>query len=90
MAITFSALNVSFPADYRARVMSTETLVARFQMLPPSAQKQVEALVEGLAALHQAKPRITRRFKFDWAGGLEDLRDQFTSVERQHHINTLR
>ena len=71
--------------------MSTETLLAKFQTLPPAAQKQVEALVENLSAAGRTKPpRGKRGFKFDWAGGLEDLRDQFTSVELQHHINTLR
>jgi hypothetical protein len=31
-----------------------------------------------------------RRFKFDWAGGLADLKKQFTAVELQHHLNELR
>jgi hypothetical protein len=35
-------------------------------------------------------PPAKRRFKFDWAGGLEDLKDQFTAVELQHRLNEQR
>jgi hypothetical protein len=31
-----------------------------------------------------------RRFKFDWAGGMAGLKDQFTAVELQHHLNEMR
>ncbi|MHA1834161.1 MAG: hypothetical protein ACTSV7_09225 [Candidatus Baldrarchaeia archaeon] len=29
-------------------------------------------------------------FKFDWEGGLEELKDKFSSVELQHKINEVR
>jgi len=29
-------------------------------------------------------------FKFDWEGGLEELKDKFSSVELQHKINEIR
>ena len=71
--------------------MSTEILVARFQALPPAAQRQVEALVEALAATQtKSQSPGRKRFQFDWAGGLEDLKGEFTSVELQHQINAWR
>jgi len=71
--------------------MSTETLVGKFQALPPAARKRVEALIEDLSA-KQVRPgkRKKKRFTFNWAGGLSDLKGQFTAVELQHHINELR
>jgi hypothetical protein len=38
----------------------------------------------------KTKHRKQRRFKFDWARGLADLKDQFTAVELQHRINEWR
>ena len=66
--------------------MSTQTLVAKYQALPLPAQKQVEAL----SAAVQPAPGKKNRFGFDWAGGLEDLKHEFTAVELQHHILELR
>ncbi len=72
--------------------MSKDTLVAKYEALPAVAQKQVETFIEFLSKTTTAKPsRSTkRRFKFDWAGGLADLKKQFTAVELQHHLNELR
>lgn len=72
--------------------MSKDTLIAKYEALPVPAQKQVETFIEFLSqttptkSTRSAKPR----FKFGWAGGLADLRDQFSAVELQHHINRLR
>jgi len=71
--------------------MSTEILIDKFQALPPTAQKQVEVFIDYLAERckpgnkHSSKPG----FKFNWEGGLADLKDQFTAVELQHQINEL-
>jgi hypothetical protein len=72
--------------------MSKDTLVAKYQALPVPAQRQVETFIEFLTQTTPAKPsRATkRRFKFDWAGGLADMKKQFTAVELQHHLNGLR
>lgn len=72
--------------------MSKDTLVAKYEALPAVAQKQVETFIEFLSKTTTTKPaRSTkRRFKFDWAGGLADMKKQFTAVELQHHINELR
>ena len=72
--------------------MSTEALVARFQALPPAAQQKVEALVEALSGTPQGSPgaQKKKRFSFDWAGGLEDLKEQFSAVGLQHHLREMR
>ena len=72
--------------------MSKETLVAKYEALPVVAQKQVETFIEYLSKTTPTKRARSakRRFKFDWAGGLADLKDQFTAVELQHHLNELR
>jgi hypothetical protein len=72
--------------------MSKDTLIAKYEALPAPAQKQVETFVEFLSKSTPAKSArpAKRRFKFDWAGGLADLKSQFTAVELQHHLNELR
>ena len=72
--------------------MSKDTLIAKYEALPVVAQKQVETFVEFLSKTTTTKPPrpAKRRFKFDWAGGLADLKKQFTAVELQHHLNELR
>jgi len=72
--------------------MSTKMLLEQFEALTPAAQNQVSAFVAALSAGNQAKSaaRKNKRFAFQWAGGLADLKNQFTSVELQHHISELR
>jgi len=71
--------------------MSIDALIAKYEALPLTAQKQVETFIEVLSKETTAKSRTSakRRFSFDWAGGLEDLKDQFTAVGLQHHLNEL-
>jgi hypothetical protein len=52
------------------------------KVLPPELQYEVEDFVRFLLEKQDKKPRGD--FKFDWEGALEDLRDQYTSVELQH------
>lgn len=56
--------------------------------LPPEYEQEVQDFVEFLikkrAKKHRGKPR------FDWAGALKDLRNQYTSVELQHKIIEMR
>ena len=72
--------------------MSSEALIAKFQTLPPTAQQQVERLLDLLAEQSKANGGRSRKpgFKFTWEGGLEALRDMFTAVELQHQTNELR
>ena len=67
-------------------------LLEKFEALTPAAQRQVAAFMAALSAGAQARtaPRKGKRFTFQWAGGLADLKHQFTAVELQHHLNELR
>jgi len=69
--------------------MSKNVLIAKYEALPATAQKQVETFIELLSKTTSAKSAhsANRRFKFDWAGGLTDLKDRFTAVELQHRLN---
>ncbi|MDX6404873.1 MAG: hypothetical protein QOH70_2328 [Blastocatellia bacterium] len=52
--------------------------------LPPKQQSEVRDFVEFLLAKQRSSPRMKPRF--DWAGALRDMRDEYTSVELQHEI----
>ncbi|MBI4494347.1 MAG: DUF2281 domain-containing protein [Chloroflexi bacterium] len=63
------------------RVRPLEELIRE---LPPEMREQVRDFVQFLLEKRAKKPRGKPRF--DWAGALKDLRDQYTSVELQHRI----
>lgn len=56
--------------------------------LPPEFQEEVRDFVEFLLEKRRKKSRGKPRF--EWAGALKDLRDQYTSVELQHKISEWR
>lgn len=56
--------------------------------LPPERQAEVRDFVEFLLAQQSARSR--QKPQFGWAGALNDLRDEFSSVELQHEITRLR
>jgi len=61
-----------------------ETLKELIDKLPPELQSEVRDFVEFL--LEKKMRKAKKKPKFDWAGALKDLRDQYTSVELQHKI----
>ena len=58
------------------------------QRLPPEAQAEVRDFAELL--LDRKARRPSDPPSFDWAGALEDMKSQFTSVELQHRISAWR
>jgi hypothetical protein len=52
--------------------------------LPERLQKEVRDFARFLAE-KKVRP-LRRKLRLDWAGGLKDLRDEYTSVELQHKI----
>ena len=56
--------------------------------LPLEFQYEVEDFVRFLLEKQARKPR--GKLEFDWEGALEDLRDQYTSVELQHQVSEWR
>ena len=65
-----------------------EALEEVLEKLPPDLQKEVKDFIEFL--LEKRAKRTRGKPKFDWAGALEDLRKQYTSVELQHNISKWR
>ena len=60
------------------------TLVEFVTQSPPDLQKEVRDSAEFL--LEKRSKRMHKVPSFDWEGALEDLGDQYTSVELQHEI----
>jgi len=56
----------------------------RLRELPEDLRRQVLDYMEFLLSKHKANKRRTRKFKFDWEGGLAELADRYTAVELQH------
>lgn len=63
--------------------MSDKTLKTKIEELPTDLKKEVLDYIEFL--LQKYSKRIKKeKFRFDWEGGLSELKDKFTSVELQH------
>ena len=65
-----------------------EKILKEIQTLPHQAQEEVLDFIEFLQKKQEKKQMGKPRF--DWAGALKDLRNQYTSVELQHKISELR
>lgn len=62
----------------------TKTLEEMVREVPSEYRAQLRDYVESLLARRSTRQPGKPQFK--WAGALEGLRDQFTSVELQHRI----
>jgi hypothetical protein len=60
---------------------TTKPLDQLLKELAPESQAEVRAFVESLIKSWQRKPN--GHLRQDWAGALEEFRDQFTSLELQ-------
>ena len=69
--------------------MSTRELAQLFEELPYEARSQLERLAEKLRTARRAQ-KTNDDYSFDWAGGLKELREQYTSVELQHKASEWR
>jgi hypothetical protein len=62
--------------------------------LPDHLIRQVSDYVDFLIAKYgqkkNDKKKSKSKFKFDWEGGLSDLRNQYTSIELQHQASEWR
>lgn len=54
------------------------------EKLPPDLEQEVKDFIEFLLEKWAKEPR--NKPKFDWAGSLKELRNEYTSVELQHKI----
>jgi len=61
-----------------------EEVIRKTAELPEELQREVADFVEFLSR-KRARPH-RKKLRLDWAGGLKDLRDKYTSVELQHKV----
>ncbi|UJG44072.1 MAG: DUF2281 domain-containing protein [Candidatus Heimdallarchaeum endolithica] len=62
----------------------------KMRELPEYLKKEVLDYMEFLLAKHKYRKKEVTKFKFDWEGGLSDIKDRFTSVELQHKASEWR
>jgi hypothetical protein len=55
-----------------------------FQKLPFYLKKEALNYIEFLFNKHRTNMMDKKKFKFDWEGGLTDVKDKMTSVQLQH------
>ncbi len=58
----------------------------KIQELPEDLKREVLDFIEFLLKKYKSKENKMKKFKFDWEGGLSELRGKFTSVELQHKV----
>ena len=62
----------------------------KMRELPEDLGREVLDYIEFLLKKYKNKENEARKFKFDWEGGLSEIREKFTSVELQHKALELR
>ncbi len=58
--------------------------------LVPEVMDYIEFLLNKYGNEEMDKNEDVNKFKFDWEGGLSELKDQYTSVELQHKASDWR
>ena len=69
-------------------IFNPDDIQQEIMKLPPDKQQEVINFIHLLRS--QDKTKENKFLKLDWAGGLKELRDKYTSVELQHKISEWR
>jgi len=64
--------------------MYEKEIEIKMQKLPEDLRREVLDYVDFLLSKYQGREAARKKFKFDWEGGLSEIREKFTSVELQH------
>jgi len=56
----------------------------KLRKLPSDLRREVLDYLEFLLSKYQNKKSTKKKFKFDWEGGLSDIKGNLKSVELQH------
>ncbi len=64
--------------------MCEKEIELKIRELPEDLRREVLDYMEFLLKKYRGKEIKAKRFKFDWEGGLSEIREKFTSVELQH------
>ncbi len=70
--------------------MSETEIDAKIRALPDSIKTEVLDYIEFLLRKYHPRKAETKGFKFNWEGGLADLKKKFSSVELQHKASEWR
>jgi len=65
-----------------------QSLEEKIKNLPPEYKQEVQDFIEFI--FEKRLKRQRKKPRFDWAGAMKDLLNQYTSVELQHKISELR
>jgi hypothetical protein len=69
--------------------MKESVLEDKIKQLTPEEKEQVIRFIDEILS-KKSIDSSNRKLTFEWAGGLADLKDQYTSVELQKQINEWR
>lgn len=64
--------------------MEIQIIKSKLEELPENLRNEVYDFMEFLLQKHCSAKVKKGKFKFDWEGGLSDLKEKYTSVELQH------
>lgn len=57
---------------------------SKMQELPPELKRELLDYLDFLMQKYKSSEKKTKKFRFDWEGGLSHLKNEFTSVELAH------
>ena len=66
------------------KIMYEKEIKLKIRELPEDLRREVLDYIEFLLKKYKSGEIEARKFKFDWEGGLSEIREKFTSVELQH------
>lgn len=64
--------------------MCEEEILKKSKQLPDDLKKEVLKFIENLLKRSESMDKKKEGFKFNWEGGLSELKNKFSSVELQH------
>ncbi len=64
--------------------MDENLIEKKIKELPENLRREVFDYIEFLLEKYKNEEINSKGFKFDWEGGLSEIREDFTSVELQH------
>jgi len=66
------------------KIMYEEEIKLKIRELSEDLRREVLDYIEFLLRKYKSVEIKAGKFKFDWEGGLSEIRDKFSSVELQH------
>lgn len=64
--------------------MYEKEIEVKMGQLPEDLKREVLGYVDFLLSKYKSSEATKKKFKFDWEGGLSEIKEKFTSVELQH------